>query len=59
MATGAAAHHGIGPRRPLTDATPAVTAMTPLVLVLILLAAFAHDIQPVADSPRADASPQG
>jgi hypothetical protein len=37
--------------------TIAVTAITPLVLVLILLAAFAHDIQPASDSRPAHAGP--
>jgi hypothetical protein len=39
--------------------TPAVTAITPLVLVLVLLTACAHDIQPPADSPEKHAGPQG
>ncbi len=33
--------------------TPAATAITPLILVLILVVAFAYDIQPRADSRRA------
>ena len=38
--------------------TPAVTVLTPLVLVLILVVAFAHDIQPASNSRPAHAGPR-
>jgi hypothetical protein len=39
--------------------SPAVTAATPVLLVLILVVAFAHDIQPQADSRSVEAGQPG
>lgn len=43
----------------LLRVSPAVTAATPVLLVLILVVAFAHDIQPQPDSRRVEASQPG